>query len=320
MDGVDSQKRGMSGLCTVVIAAFNAERFLGQALASVAAQRGVAVELVVVDDGSTDDTAGVARRFAGAPLRLLQQANRGVSAARNAGLAAAQGEFVLFLDADDWLLEGALARLVEALQAAPDTVAAYGEAVRATEEGVLKGADWGPLFAPRPSGQVLRELLQYNFILTGTICARTEVVRAAGGFAGHLRLCEDWALWCTLAAEGPLVYVVPPAVSAYRETAGSACDRLGSSLAETEAAIAHVFAMPAVQAQAGADLARLRQRRVAQAHSFVGTRAYRQGSWREARVQFSQSARLSPTTARTWLLLALSLVRLRPQWVERRLK
>src|SRR5690349_4880587 len=103
-------------MVTIVIPCFNYSQYLGKAIRSVQAQQYSPFEIVVVDDGSTDESATVAKR---AGVRLIQQRNAGLGAARNAGLAAASGEFVIFLDADDELLPDALASGVAALRAQP---------------------------------------------------------------------------------------------------------------------------------------------------------------------------------------------------------
>src|SRR5262245_14329418 len=92
-------------LVTVVIPCYNQAHFLGAALNSISSQTYRAIETIVVDDGSTDDSGSVARAHG---VRVLPQANQGVSAARNAGLRAASGDFVVFLDADDELMSHAV--------------------------------------------------------------------------------------------------------------------------------------------------------------------------------------------------------------------
>src|SRR6476469_10004419 len=99
-------------LVSVVIPAYNAERFLGEAIESVLAQGYAHFELIVVDDGSSDRTAEVARSF-GDRVRTIEQENSGVSAARNAGTRAAGGELLAFLDADDRWSPGWLERMVD---------------------------------------------------------------------------------------------------------------------------------------------------------------------------------------------------------------
>src|SRR5512141_2349358 len=95
----------MSPRFSVIIPAFNAATTLARAIDSVCAQSWPVHEIIVVDDGSTDDTADVARRF-GDAVRLIRQRNSGVSVARNAGAAAATGDWLAFLDADDWYSPG----------------------------------------------------------------------------------------------------------------------------------------------------------------------------------------------------------------------
>src|SRR6187200_250053 len=102
------------GLVSVVIACYNHGRFLPAAVDSVLAQDYGEIELIVVDDGSTDETPDVAARYP--VIRYLRQENQGAAAAKRAGLEASTGEFLMFLDADDTLLPGAIGSLVRGLQ------------------------------------------------------------------------------------------------------------------------------------------------------------------------------------------------------------
>ena len=104
-------------LVSVIVPCHNYGRFLAQALDSVRAQDYPTVETVVVDDGSTDDTTAVAARYP--EVRYLRQPNQIMSAARNAGVRASCGEYVVFLNADDWLLAGGLAANAALLQQHP---------------------------------------------------------------------------------------------------------------------------------------------------------------------------------------------------------
>src|SRR5262247_1452486 len=112
---------------SVVIPCFNQGDFLGDAITSAMTQDGVLAEIIVVDDGSTDDTREVAAAFPDA--RYIHQENAGLSAAPDTGLSVATGEFVVFLDSDDRLLPGALAAGVAALSQHPEAALAYGRYV-----------------------------------------------------------------------------------------------------------------------------------------------------------------------------------------------
>jgi glycosyltransferase involved in cell wall biosynthesis len=188
-------------LVSVIIPCFNQARFLADALESVARQSYPDREVLLVDDGSTDDVAGVAGRFAG--VRYLPQQNQGTAAARNRGLRESRGPYVLFLDADDRLLPDALATGVDALSDHADCGLVYGH-VR------LLGADPAGCRCP-PQGAVAdahyRELLSRNYIWTpGVVLYRRGVIEELAGFdprAGgsadfdlNIRIARRWPMHC----------------------------------------------------------------------------------------------------------------------------
>ncbi len=110
-------------LVSVVIPAWNAAEWIGETVQSAVSQAGANVEVIVVDDGSTDDTAAVAAQAGGDTVRVLRQPNGGASRARNAGTAVARGAFIQYLDADDLLTSGTIARRVACLESAAADVA-----------------------------------------------------------------------------------------------------------------------------------------------------------------------------------------------------
>ncbi|WP_128923514.1 glycosyltransferase [Bradyrhizobium guangxiense] len=187
---------------SVVIPAKNAAAYVGETIASALAKAGV-TEVIVVDDGSTDDTLAIVRAVRDPRLRLIRNDSAGVSAARNLGARYASSEWLLFLDADDRLRPDAVAALLAAAHGAPRAVLVYGDYNTIDSEGrqigrrdLLKGRR-------KPSGDVLSRLAAGNFIVNGGIAlARAEAFRAVGGFDTSLRYCEDWHCWCRLAAIG----------------------------------------------------------------------------------------------------------------------
>jgi glycosyltransferase involved in cell wall biosynthesis len=121
-------------MISVIIPAYNAERYLRQAIDSVRAQQDVPMEILVVDDGSTDDT-GVVARTAGDDIRIVTKSNGGAATARNAGVAASFADLVAFLDADDIWPAGRLASLAHRMVAEPSMLMAIGKTQLVREEG-----------------------------------------------------------------------------------------------------------------------------------------------------------------------------------------
>lgn len=168
-----------AGSTSVVMAVRNGERFLKEAIASALAQLDERSELLVVDDGSTDRTAALLATVDDRRLRTVAGAGKGVSAARNLGLAAARGDYVAFLDHDDLWPAGRQAVLTKALRDHPEAGAAYGRILVRAEADAVQ-----PERATRLHGQHLSTNISASLF-------RTTFVRGVGGFSEDLRLGED---------------------------------------------------------------------------------------------------------------------------------
>jgi len=213
-------------LLSIVIPCYNQAHFLGDAIASVLAQTYSAVEIVVVDDGSTDDTAAIAARLAS--VRCLRQPNRGLPAARNAGWKASTGRYVVFLDADDRLLPHAATVGVAALTARPDAALAAGLERRIA-------ADGSPLPTPkrpRIESEHYASLVRRCWIVVATAIYRRDALVAVGGFDERLRFAEDYDLYLRLAQRFPIVDHYTE-VSEYRQHAGTLSRDLERMLTHT---------------------------------------------------------------------------------------
>ena len=181
---------------SVVIPCFDQGRFLADALESILAQTRAPADVIVVDDGSQDDTAEVARRYPQA--RCLRQVRQGLSAARNAGFSAATGDAVVFLDADDRLLPDALAIGGDALDAheACGFVSGHFRYIDVT------GSPMETVTEPCPPAPGYAALLVTNFIrMHGTVIYRRAALARAGGFDPSLGVCEDYDLYLRIARD-----------------------------------------------------------------------------------------------------------------------
>ncbi|HJV26271.1 MAG TPA: glycosyltransferase [Aromatoleum sp.] len=201
-------------LVSVVIPAWNAAWCVGRAIDSVLAQSLRDFELIVVDDGSTDDTPVVLAKY-GPSIRIVTQANGGMSSARNAGIRAARGAYLAFLDADDRWLPDKLARQVAVLEKQPELAFCAAVATLEDAEGRIVGEWRGP------SGRTIQiaDVFRNHSAVAGgasAVLARRDLVVRLGGFDDSLRGAEDTDLWIRLAAHGGFVCIDEPLVVVLR--------------------------------------------------------------------------------------------------------
>jgi glycosyltransferase involved in cell wall biosynthesis len=212
----------MSGpVVSVIMAAFNAGGTIEVSLGSALAQTHRDLEIIVVDDGSTDDTAAVAARVAAgdARVRLIRKANEGVSSARNAAIAVAQGDYVAPLDADDVWHSTKIEKQLKVATAAPGGPPGFVYTWSRRIDGAGMVLSSGG--ADRVRGRALHRHLFRNFVGTGSsvLMPRFAVIEA-GGYDEGLARSEDYLLQLRIAARHP-VDVVPEYLVGYRVTPGS---------------------------------------------------------------------------------------------------
>jgi len=213
-------------MVSVIIPAYNAARFILEALQSVDAQHYYPLEILLIDDGSTDETVDLVRRNQ-PNVRIISQANGGVSAARNTGLREATGEFICFLDADDCWFPGKLAAQTAYLAAhpsvgivyhkwhvwKPDAAGAYHPPSAVDAQGSPEGID------PEFSGWIYHRLLMDCVVHTSTIMMRRTVAREIGFFDTDLVTGEDYDYWLR-ASHHCEMHKLAATYSSYRSTPG----------------------------------------------------------------------------------------------------
>ena len=189
----------MNPRVTVLMPAYNAGKYIAAAIQSALDQTFADFELLIVDDGSFDDTVGVIKSFADDRIRLIRQEQGGVSAALNKGLQHAEGEYICRFDADDLCFPQRLARQVEFLDANPDYLLVGSDAEYISEDGEH-------LFNFRCAGHTHEEILDklYRFcpFIHSAVMYRKEAVLQAGGYSLLAHNFEDYLLWVRLVAVG----------------------------------------------------------------------------------------------------------------------
>ncbi len=185
-------------LISVVIPNYNHAHFLGDAIASALRQSYTNSEVIIVDDGSTDHSLAVAQRFNDPRLRYLRQPNRGLSAARNTGILAAQGEYIALLDADDFWAPTYLARVHAALQAERNWGAVHTGMRFVNSKGEPLSQ---PGIATVPADQMYERLIDGEFFAPSAVLVRRASFRTVGLFDEALRASEDWDMWLRVARQ-----------------------------------------------------------------------------------------------------------------------
>jgi glycosyltransferase involved in cell wall biosynthesis len=213
---------------SVLIPAYNAARYLAETLESLRSQTHGAAEVLVVDDGSSDSTAEVARAGGGS-VRLLRLEHGGVSRARNHGLLHARGRYIVFLDSDDLLEARLLERAVRFLEQEPGLGFVFSNFVLFYEDGRASPPHYPPgAFGGGPEvivRDVLTEVIARGFALsTSGLCARREVLAETGGFDESLVGGEDFDYWSRIYLKRPAGCLMEPLVRVRRHSRGTTAD------------------------------------------------------------------------------------------------
>ena len=192
---------------SAIIPTYNRLAFVGQAIDSALAQEldEGEVEVIVVDDGSTDGTGAFVREHYGSRVRYVLQENQREGAARNAGARRASGRYLAFLDSDDYWLPGKLRRDTRRL-GQPDGPAFVYSRVRNVDPA---NNPLGVRYLPAPEGDVFWSLARESFVAVSTVTVRADAFAACGGFVEDRALSgtADWELWMRLAARWPVGFV-----------------------------------------------------------------------------------------------------------------
>jgi glycosyltransferase involved in cell wall biosynthesis len=192
-------------MVSVVVTAYNVRPFIAETLRSVISQPYSNFEVIVIDDGSTDGTAEILESWSSEPrVRIIRQANKGSSSARNAGARAAKGEFLAFIDGDDLATPQRLQSSIAALREYPDSALSYGRIDLIDETGHTLSRRRSSRYR---SGWIAGELRYRNFIPFSAITVRQCAFEQIGGFDESIRSSEDWEFLWRLATKFEVRFV-----------------------------------------------------------------------------------------------------------------
>jgi len=286
---------------SVIIPTYNRASLIGAAVESVLAQSRRPEEILVVDDGSTDDTSAVLARF-GDQVRVIRQVNSGRSVARNTGLRKAQSDAVMFLDSDDLLTPRAIELCAAALEAHGDVDVVYGDARLINGAGDTIGLYSQRMPGVHPTGWVLGELGRRCFLTISTMVRRSALQGIA--FDESMECGEDYDFWRQLAAHSRFFYVDQPLMCYRFHAEMTVTSRVAETLDGELVVQDRVMRMPEF-----ANVPRKEQARVFCAH---GAKQAMRGRASVARKLFWKAIRYSPLHPEGYVLAALSLFSLKP--------
>lgn len=210
---------------SIVIPLYNKALYVERALDSIGAQTFSDFEVIVVDDGSTDDGASVVARYPDPRVRLITQSNAGPGSARNAGIGEAQGEFIAFLDADDEWLSTYLQESVRSLEQLGPDVAAISSGYLEYPSGESREKMWRKrgikegLFSVKPETAPSLAVSMLAYMTPPSTVARAEVIRKWGAFYNHGKclFAEDAFLWLKVLLNEKVAFKLEPLVKIHRE-------------------------------------------------------------------------------------------------------
>jgi len=295
-------------LVSVIIPALDAAAFLPAALDSVFAQTTGALEVVVVDDGSADDSVAVAKAY-GRGVRVIEQARSGSASARNRGIEATSGELIAFLDADDLWLPDKTRLQLDLFERRPDLGMVFSDGIAFDESGDRAGT----YFDEKEFGGLCRasSIFLHDMIMTPTVILRRACLRTTGLFDEGLKIGQDTDLFFRLALRHPFDVVNRPLIK--RRLHGGNITRNHRLVARCATEIwgrhlpACAEAEPEMRKQMEAWYTRIRWNH----HFQEGCALLHEGRAGEARRHLGQAVRLDPFQPRPWVFYATS-------WLPRR--
>lgn len=267
-------------MVSVLIPTYNRAHLIGKAIESALAQTYQDIELVVVDDGSTDNTKEVIKRY-GRDIVYVYQENRGIAGARNTGIRHCTGDYIAFLDSDDYWLPEKLERQMALFEQHPEYGMVACQCASIDARGRFRQKN-----RPGRSGWILEDLFYKNFIRTSAAVVTRACIETVGLFDETLRECEEYDLWLRIAARFPVGFINEPLAVYTDNPCGVSTDSLAGRLHRLR-----VLEKPYLR-----DLipSRLYRRRIADTCHYIGRHYCTRGDRREGLRYLLRAQRLAP--------------------------
>ncbi|MES2278856.1 MAG: glycosyltransferase family A protein [Bacteroidota bacterium] len=210
-------------LISVIMPAFNAAEYMAESIDTVICQTFTDWELIVINDGSTDDTEAIAHKYvaADARIKLINQTNKKLSAARNAGIQAATGPWIAFLDADDLWMPEKLALQIQSANTCPQAGVIFTDGYVFQTNNTTNTLPYGTVAGYYSGSEMYRLEYQGNYIPVLSVLVKKELLDTIGLQDEQLTACQDWDYWLRLAANGAGFYGLSEKLFYYRRHASN---------------------------------------------------------------------------------------------------
>jgi|SRR5579859_640429 len=292
LESTESQKRLSVG---VLIATYNRADLIDEAIDSLLAQTRIPDEIIVVDDGSTDNTENIIKNYQNSSIKYIAQPNRGLPSARNVGLRSATTDLIAFLDSDDTLPPESIARRAEYLEKNPSSNIVYGAAYYTDMQGKILGL-FRPI--PLPSGWIFHELACRTVFPMHAVMLRRHCAETIGYFDENLYLQLDFDYWARAAALYPFD-AINEILAFYRLHNEMSVVAHRPELLQMGIGVQQrIMKMPMFET--------LTSQQKAHVYTYHGTQYLRLNKSHEARKWYLKAVRVSPKTVRNYVLLAIS--------------
>lgn len=294
-------------MISVIIPTYNRAKTLRRAINSVIAQRLDAIEIIIVDDGSTDDTESVIKQISqDFDIRYIRQENKGVSAARNQGIKAATGDFVAFLDSDDEWLENKLERQLDEFEKNSHLgMICADDEIRA--DGKIKNK--APIGAWLNHENHYYDLLLKNFVPTSSVIVRREVFDSLGFFDESLICFEDYDMWLRI-SEKYKVKVLSEKLSRYYENSENSLYQNTHKIKRCQGAIRVLEKAFLRKAEAVLPVKSQYRKRLSQFYFDLASAYYKKGDFKNAFEAYRAALKNNPLNFKGSCFLALTFLQI----------
>src|SRR5215469_5159683 len=285
---------------SAVIPVYNNGPYIAAALKSVVDQTTPATEIIVVDDGSTDDTAAALRPYRD-QIRYVYQTNRGEPSARNQGIREATSTYIAFLDGDDLWLPNKLELQTEYLQRHPECALVYSDMSTFDEQGIIDASVRKRFGMSFQSGRIFQTLFKRALFGSGTVVFRKDCVEKVGYFDESLLVGSDYEMWLRIARNFDVGFIDQPLLM-YRHHASMSTRGIGRKMCNGvpwEVAVLNKILRQ--YPEAVDELGKLIiSHRISTPYAGLALTQFRQSEYREARTLFRKAAAHWPTNVRYW--------------------